>query len=390
MPTKARSRRQAGRQDGCTVADLARTLERFAPARLAADWDNVGLIAGATDWTVRNATFSIDLTDAVAIEALANRSDAIVAYHPPIFKGIRRITADADSPTRLLPELLAARVSILAVHTALDAAPGGTNDALLDAFQIRDRRPLTAIQRTGALIKLAVYVPTGEVADLRAALARAGAGHIGSYSECSFEVAGRGTFRGDESTHPTIGKPGVLESVAESRLEMILPVGRVDDVVRALYAAHSYEEPAFDLYPITTIDERGAAGWGRVGTLRKPTTGVELARQLAKSASMNLAAVVGDLDRKFQRVIAAAGSFGVAQFQDPDALVITGEFKHHEALTLLKRGVSALVLGHDESERPGLRALCRRVQSALPQLQCEIAQSDRSPFRRLQIARRAQ
>ncbi len=363
-----------------TVADLHAALDAIAPFELAAEWDNVGLLAGRRDSRVGRALLAIDLTDAVAREALARRTSALVLYHPPIFKGIRSVSDRAEAPTTMLAELLAARIAVFALHTALDAAAGGTNDVLLDAFDVRERMPLEPALRTEQHCKLVVFVPAAEVDRLRAALAAAGAGVIGHYGECSFALSGRGSFRGDASSNPTIGQRGVLEQVDEVRLEMIAPRRRIGEIVQALYKSHSYEEPAFDLYPLHEVVGRGAVGMGRVGVLRRPTNGRRLVERLARVADISLARVVCGLNRTFRSVTTAAGSFGVRSFCDPDSLVITGEFKHHDALELLKRGVTAIALGHDVSERPVLVRVRDRLQTALPGVEFTIAMSDLPPL----------
>jgi len=367
-----------------TVAAALAALDRLAPFACAASWDNVGLLAGRPEWPARRGLLAIDLTDAVAEEALRAAVDLLVVYHPPIFKDLRRVTPDAEAPTRRLPDLLAARVSIIALHTALDAAVGGTNDALLDAFDLVARRPLEPlVDETGC--KLVVFVPPDEVDRLRAALSAAGAGVIGHYSECGYELRGRGSFRGDERTNPAVGRRQRLEFVEEARLEMVVPRRGLGDVVRALYANHSYEEPAFDLYPTRRVLGRGAAGMGRVGQLRRPQTGAALLQALGQRVDLSIAAVVGSPRRRFRSVVAAAGAFGVREFGERDALYLTGEFKHHDALALLKRGVTAVALGHDASERPALESVRRRMLAALPALKLSRARMDRSPLRAVRI-----
>src|SRR5437870_1585878 len=131
-PTASWSSGSAGMADKIRVDDVLAAVNEIAPPGLAAAWDNVGLLAGQLEWPGQRALLAIDLTDAVAREALRSRTDVLVVYHPPIFRGVRRISQQAESPTGMLPELLAARTSILAMHTALDAAGGGTNDVLLD------------------------------------------------------------------------------------------------------------------------------------------------------------------------------------------------------------------------------------------------------------------
>ncbi len=362
------------------VADLLAAVGALAPFEHAAEWDNVGLLAGRPEWPARRVLLAIDLTDKVAREALRKRTDALVLYHPPIFKGIRSITPEASCPTTLLPDLLAARVALIAVHTALDAAVGGTNDVLLDIFTPVKRYPLEPLVHHDRQYKLVVFVPSREVARLRRALAAAGAGVIGHYSECSFELTGRGTFRGDPTTHPTVGRKQVLEHADETRLEMVVPRERLGPIVRALYATHSYEEPAFDLYPLHEAAGRGAVGMGRVGLLARPQRGTQLVARLGRHVDLSAALVVGDLKRRFRSVTAAAGAFGIEAFRDSDSIVLTGEFKHHDALELQRRGVTAVHLGHYASERPVLNWLRTWLRRSLPALRLGMAASDRAPL----------
>ncbi|HOO15722.1 MAG: Nif3-like dinuclear metal center hexameric protein [Phycisphaerae bacterium] len=363
-----------------TVATLASALNEIAPPYLAAEWDNVGLLTGRPEWPVTRVLLAIDLTDAVAREALETGASALILYHPPIFKGIRNITPQAECPTALLPDLLAARISLLAVHTALDAAVGGTNDVLLDFFEPVSRRPLELHIEERRTYKLVVFVLPNEVDALRRALSDAGAGVIGHYSECSYALAGQGTFRGDETTRPTVGEKLRLETVDETRLEMVVPRARLGEVVRALYATHSYEEPAFDLYPLHETPGRAAVGMGRVGILPRPERGDVLLGKLRRHVDLSAALVVGRLKRSFRSVTAAAGAFGVRAFADTDSLVLTGEFKHHDALELQKRGVTAVHLGHYASERPALESLRARLSERVAEVTFETARADKSPL----------
>ncbi len=365
---------------GLTVAALQTVLDEIAPFRHAAEWDNVGLLAGRPEWAITRALLALDLTDAVAREALAARADVLILYHPPIFKGIRSITPGAECPTTLLPDLLAARVSMFALHTALDVVAGGTNDVLLDIFEPAARRPLELLVTEDRQYKLVVFVLPNELDQLRRALAQAGAGVIGHYEECSYAVAGQGTFRGDETTNPTVGRKLMLETVDEARLEMVVPRARLGPVIRALYATHSYEEPAFDIYPLHTTPGRAAIGMGRIGELAQPQRGDALVARLRAHVDLSAALVVGKLKRSFRSVTAAAGAFGVRSFTDPDSLVLTGEFKHHDALVLQRRGITAVHLGHYASERPVLDALRTRLAQRLSGLQISLARADKSPL----------
>ena len=370
------------RRDVC-VAEVCAALDAIAPFAAAEEWDNIGLLAGRPEWPARSVLLAIDLTDAVAREAIRKDVDTLLVYHPPIFKGIRSVTPDANAPTTLLPDLLAKRIAILATHTAFDAAIGGANDLLLNPLAPVERRPLRTPFGAGQMYKLVVFVPVAETDALRGALSAAGAGVIGHYAECSYETAGHGTFRGDATTRPSVGRKQVLERVEETRLEMLVPGQAVGNVVRALCATHSYEEPAFDLYPLHEVVGRGQAGMGRIGILRRPARGSRLVELLGEHVDLSIATVVGDLKRRFDSVTTAAGAFGVRDFTDARSLYITGELKHHDALTLLRRDLTAVCLGHYASERLVLGDLRQRLRAKLRGARVSIAAADRSPFQPL-------
>src|SRR5690606_3627237 len=101
--------------------------------------------------------------------------------------------------------------------------------------------------------KLVVFVPEEEADQLLDALAAAGAGRIGAYERCAWTTAGIGTFRPGEGASPTIGSVGAVEQVRETRVEMVMPRARRRAVLEALVAAHSYEEPAYDVYELASM-----------------------------------------------------------------------------------------------------------------------------------------
>jgi hypothetical protein len=98
--------------------------------------------------------------------------------------------------------------------------------------------------------KLVVFVPHKALEEVRDALFAAGAGRIGAYERCSWYADGTGTFRPLAGSAPTIGELGKEERVPEYRLETVFPEEAQSQVVSALRAAHPYEEPAFDIYPL--------------------------------------------------------------------------------------------------------------------------------------------
>src|SRR5581483_1944399 len=218
----------------------------------------------------------LTVTPESAAEAIEAKAQLIVTHHPILFRGVKRLT-DATAEGRMVLALARAGVAVYSPHTAFDNTRGGINEALAARLDLRDLMPLRRGDEARQC-KLVVFVPEKDLARVSDALFGAGAGHIGQYSECSFRLAGTGTFFGSDATNPTIGQKGRREEVAEWRLEVICPERQVDAIVAAMRRAHSYEEPAFDIYPLWP--RPSPLGEGRLGSLPQPVPLRELAQRL--------------------------------------------------------------------------------------------------------------
>lgn len=363
------------------LADLVATLAELAPLHLAQSWDNVGLLAGDSASAVRKALLCIDLTPPVVDEAIAAKVDLVIAYHPPIFKPVNRLTAQASGPEAGVYRCIAAGVAIYSLHTALDAAEGGTNDVIAEFCGISHTEPLEyTFPNADNLAKFVVFVPADKVDAVAEAMFAAGAGHIGEYSQCSYRLEGTGTFLGSDAANPAVGRKGRLETVAETRLEMVCGLRQVPQVHAAMRAAHPYEEPAFDVYPVKGTPTRGI---GRVGDLPSPIKLAALARKLKRAVDAAGVQIVGDPGAELRRAIILVGAAGSLPFQaHPRSgdVIITGEIRHHDALSILRAGATAIALGHWTSERPVLHALAERLTAALPGLEVALSEADREPF----------
>ena len=247
------------------LSELLSVLEEIAPTRNAESWDNVGLLAGDPSQKASKALLTIDYTDAVAAEAAREGCDCVVAYHPPIFESIKRVTS-AGQP--LVFDAIRRGVALYSPHTALDVADGGTNDMLADAIGIDPaaRMPLRLVEPKARQYKLVTFVPAEHLQRVGDALFAAGAGRIGNYTRCSFRSPGTGTFFGEEGTNPAVGQSGRLEEAAEVKLETVLPIARLNEALQALRSSHPYEEPAFDLVQLAAPPEK--LGQGRIGTMK--------------------------------------------------------------------------------------------------------------------------
>ena len=357
------------------LRDLTAALDRIAPTRRAEPWDNVGLLAGDPDQTVTRAMLCIDYTAAVADEGRDEQCDCIIAYHPPIFSAVKRVGG-------LVADAVRRGVAIYSPHTALDAADGGTNDVLAEAVGLGTTRPL----RWGAADaaddhKLVTFVPPESADAVAFAMGRAGAGRIGKYSGCSFRSVGTGTFTGDEDSQPAVGSPGVAETVAEVRLEMVCPTAVVRDVVDALRRSHPYEEPAFDL--LTVAAPPPTWGMGRVGWMATPMPFAAVVERVKRELSLAGVLVAGDEGRTVATAAVCAGAGG--EFVD-DAiaagvdLYVTGELRHHDALRAAAAGLTVICTLHSNSERAALTRLRDRLLAEAPGPTYRLSQADRDPF----------
>jgi dinuclear metal center YbgI/SA1388 family protein len=358
------------------VADLVRAMESLAPLAHAEEWDNVGLLAGDPGQPLTRALVAIDCTRAVIDEAAAKSCDAIVAYHPPLFKAMSRVVAP-----NVIFDLVRRGIAVYSPHTALDAAEGGTNDVLADAIGLATRAPLRPSAAKDGEYKLVTFVPAEALTRVSDALFEAGAGRIGDYRSCSFRAPGQGTFFGEAGTNPTVGSAGRLETVEEIRLETVVPIARVAAVVRALRGAHPYEEPAFDLVRLATAPS--ARGMGRVGELASAVDRAALIARVKERLGVPHVLVAGPHAGTVTRAAVCAGAAGElldAAIKQGAQVVVCGELRHHDALRAAGAGVTVICALHSNSERITLPPLARRLAERLPGVEVVVSDVDRDPF----------
>jgi hypothetical protein len=228
--------------------------------------------------------------------------------------------------------------------------------------------------------KVVVFVPREMTDDVAEAMFAVGGGKIAEYDKCSFRIPGTGTFHGSDVTNPTVGEAGRYEMVPETRLEMVVSGSNLGRVVSAMRATHPYEEPAYDVYPLRSGPMRGI---GRVGVLPKQMALGRLARSLKKAVSTSSVQLVGDVDQMVSRAVIVAGAAGTLPFRAGLAagdVVITGEIRHHDALSIQRQGGAAIALGHWSSERPVLDSIAERFSKAMPTLEVNVAEADAEVF----------
>lgn len=366
-----------------TVGQVAAFLEELAPLHWAESWDNVGLQVGAPDRPAGRILVALELTGGVVEEAVAAAAELVVVHHPVIFRPLKSLRFDSAAGRRL-ERLIQAGISLYAAHTNLDQAPGCTNDTLAAAAGLSPHEVLQPVGEERYL-KLVVFVPRGHEDAVRHALAAAGAGHIGNYSHCTFQAPGTGTFLPLEGTSPYLGQQGRLEYAEELRLETILPEGKVRQAIKAMIAAHPYEEVAYDLYPLANPGR--VRGHGRIGTLPEMVSLGVLAGRLKQTLDLQGLRVVGDLARPITKVAVGAGAgsslIELAARRGADVLV-TGDIGYHNAQDAIDAGLAVVDVGHYYSERIVVRPVADylRRQLTASGLFAEVveAQAGRDPF----------
>jgi dinuclear metal center YbgI/SA1388 family protein len=326
-----------------TLADVVALVHGWYPPDTADAQDAVGLVAGDPVQPVRRILLAVDPVQAVADEAAEWEADLLLVHHPLFLRPVHGV-AETTPKGRTLATLTRAGCALLTAHTNADRASPGVSDALAAALGLTGTRPVRS--QGDPLDKLTVYVPQADADRLRAALAEAGAGRIGDYDQASFSTPGEGRFRPLAGAHPAIGRVGELEIVGEARVEVVLDRRIRSRVVRAMLAAHPYEEPAWD---VVELADAGTAptGQGRIGDV-EPTTLGAFARQVARAlpATARGVLVAGDPERAVRRVAVAggAGDFLLDDVRRTDADVfVTSDLRHHPATEFVAHGGPALV-----------------------------------------------
>jgi dinuclear metal center YbgI/SA1388 family protein len=349
------------------LEDVVDLLHAWYPPATADTWDAVGLVHGDPAAPVRKVLFAVDPTIEVAREAADWGADLLVVHHPLFLKPVHGFAATTPKG-RTLATLATAGCALLTAHTNADQAVGGVSEAMALALGLGDLAPLLPAPAE-PLDKLTVHVPAPDAEALRAALADAGAGRIGDYDHASFSTPGEGRFRPLEGAHPTIGSVGAVETVDEVRIEVVLPRGRRTTVVRAMLAAHPYEEPAYD---VAELADPGiaATGTGRIGSVPETTL-----REFAQTVAATLpptaqgVRVAGDPDRVVRRVAlcGGAGDFLLDDVARTDADVyVTSDLRHHPASEFVERGGAGLVdVAHWAAEWTWLPVVEARLTDAL-------------------------
>ena len=372
-----------------TAKEIRTAMNRIAPLEHAEEWDNVGeLIRGSRD-RVRRLCLTIDFTEPVLQEAVEQKCDMVIAYHPTIFNPIKRLGA-VVSTERVILGTARAGIHLYSPHTALDAAIGGTNDWLADILGPGDRRALVPAKSSGEsdLCKIVTFCPSEATDRIRDGLAAVGAGIIGNYKRCSFEIAGAGTFHGNAESDPQVGSSGRLERIGETRLEMVCPSDALPGAIRALASFHPYEEPPIEIYTLEPVPLR-ESGPGRKVVLDRARSLKGIADSIKSRTEVSEVRIARSHERPRQhKIIGLCAGSGGALLDDAIAqgctVFVTGEMSHHDILKAQSSGCTVILAGHTETERCYLPVLSAKLKQELGDAcpKVLISRQDRSPLRK--------
>ena len=349
----------------------------FAPFSLQESYDNSGLQTGFPEMEIAGVLICLDVTEEVVDEAINNSANLIISHHPVIFSGIKRLTGDSFVE-RILLKAIKNDIAILSVHTNADSVKDGVNARISDKIGLKNRKILKPL--TDNLVKLAVYVPLDYSEKVRQSIFEAGAGVIGDYDCCSYNVQGKGTFRASLSAKPFVGEPGNIHTEDEVRIETILPKFLTSKVVRAVLENHPYEEVAYDLYPL--LNSNPSLGMGMIGELDVALSETDFLLRLKGSFNCTCIRHTG-LTQKVIRKVAVCGGSGSFLLKDAIAMgadaFVSADFKYHQFFEGEDKILIADI-GHYESEQFTKELFYELVTKKFPKFAVHLSEVNTNPI----------
>lgn len=363
------------------VQEIIQKIEEIAPKDLAClPEDNNGLLIGSYSADVSKVLLALDLTSDVLDEAINLNCQLIITHHPFIFKGLKNIREDIEQG-RLIIKGIKNNINVYCAHTNLDVVDLGVTEALRKKLEFPKGTVLQPTEKE-FFSKLAVYVPKDNAYDLLLAISKAGAGHIGAYSHCSFMTEGEGTFKPLEGANPYIGKVGTIEKVQEIKLETIVPNAILSSVIKAMLKAHPYEEVAYDIIPLSNTGK--VFGLGAVIQLEEQVKVKELAQRVKEKLNCQQVKIFSrDLDKKISKVAICGGSGGsliqTAKFAGCQCL-ITGDIDYHKGQVAMDIGLTVIDAGHYHTEVPVLEHLKGLLNDRIEDVQVYVTKVNTCPY----------
>ncbi|MBP6386781.1 MAG: Nif3-like dinuclear metal center hexameric protein [Pseudarcicella sp.] len=329
------------------VFEITDYLEKLAPLAYQEDYDNSGLIIGHPDDEVLGILVSLDCTEKVIEEAIAKNCNLIISHHPIVFKGLKKINGN-NYIERTVLKAIKNNIALYACHTNLDHVKNGVNFKIAEVLNLQHVKVL--VPKKGLLKKITFFVPTQNAEKVSQALHNAGAGNIGEYQECSFEIEGDGFFTPSKNANPTIGNILEKTKVTEKRIEMIFPSFLESNITKALHQNHPYQEVAYYVNELTNKHQE--IGAGVIGELENETNTSDFLAFLKEKMSLKCIRHTDILKEKIKKIAVCGGSGSFllkdAIAQDAD-IFITADYKYHDFFDAENK-ITICDIGHYESE----------------------------------------
>ncbi|MFA9290243.1 MAG: Nif3-like dinuclear metal center hexameric protein [Solirubrobacteraceae bacterium] len=332
-----------------TVSTITNYLEELANLKLAENFDNVGLLIGSLNASITGVLITLDVTEEVIDEAIKNNLNLIITYHPIIFKGLKTLKSDDDDVQRIAHKSILNNINIYAIHTNLDNIFKGVNYQIGKKLKLKNYKIL--IPKGSSLLKLTTYVPINYLEKVKDALFNAGAGELGDYKNCSFNVKGMGSFKPLEGSTPFLGEINTTHFEEGFELTMVLTTYKEKNVIAALLANHPYEEIAYQITELKNLNKY--EGSGGMGELEYELTELEFLKNLKYIFNNQSIRHSKLLNKKIKKIafIGGSGSFGMKEAISLKADVfITADLKYHQFFEADNK-ILLIDIGHFESEQ---------------------------------------
>ena len=359
-----------------TIKNIINLLDKWAPPAYSEDFDNVGLLVGDSANKCKGILVCLDCIESVVDEAIKEKCNLIVCFHPIVFSGLKKITGK-NYVERVVLKAIRNNIAIFALHTRLDNHPEGVNKALIDKIGVVNSKVL--IPKPSGIKKLSTYVPFEDSEAVLDALHKAGAGAIGNYSECSFTIEGKGQFKGNDASKPHLGKQQEKIRVNEVQIQVVFESHLKQLIENTLIKAHPYESVAYEIYSLDNT--LSSVGMGRIGILNKPMKELEFLSYLKDKLNSKAIRHSPFTGKKIKTiaVLGGSGSFAIpdAKKQNVDAL-ITADLKYHQ----FYEGEKELLLidiGHYESEQFIKKIIFDYLTKKMPNFAVVLSRSKTNP-----------
>ena len=345
------------------IGELIKYLDGWVPPGAAWEKDNVGLQAGSTAQGIKNIMLCLELDEEVLKESIQKKCNFIFTHHPLIFNPIKKLDTERNSKAKLIAKVIKNEITVYSAHTNLDFTKGGVSFELANVLNLKKIRFLE-LQESNQF-KVVTFIPVESLNKVSDAVFNAGAGIIGEYDNCSFQVNGLGTFKGSKKSNPIVGKKSRIESVNEVRFEFIVDAWKLNGVIASLKKAHPYEEPAYDVYPLKNKNVN--YGYGTIGELEKSMSEKEFLAHVIKSTkATNLKYCTGN-KRNVSKVAVCGGAgsdlLNAAIENNADAF-ITADIKYHTYNDAAGK-ILLIDAGHYETEIHSLNVVQRKIKKFL-------------------------